>query len=154
MRTGAGTSKRDDVRELNAKLSIKSKYAERGAVARHKRGLNVVEQDVSWNKDLSDEDWATIGGTTRLEVLNMESCYIQAGTIVRYMRGLDIEELSISWNTNLSNEDWRTIGGMTMLSRLYMGGCDIGKEQVLRYLERLQCHIASQNVFTAADCII
>eukprot|EP00866_Antonospora_locustae_P001475 jgi/Antlo1/1475/655 len=103
--------------------------------------LNLVELGVSFNTNLSDEDWDTIGRMTRLKRLDISGCDIEAGVIEKHMQSLNLVELDVSHNKNLSDKDWKTVGEMTNLKKLNISGCDVQKEQFSRYLGGLRCHI-------------
>ncbi|EZG70294.1 hypothetical protein GNI_056170 [Gregarina niphandrodes] len=46
---------------------------------------NIVELDISWDKNRSDSDWKTIGEMTGLERLNIESCNMQEEQCSRHL---------------------------------------------------------------------
>eukprot|EP00866_Antonospora_locustae_P001432 jgi/Antlo1/1432/2591 len=114
-----------------------------GEIAQHLQKLknNLVELDVSLNKNLSDEDWKTVGEMTRLERLYISGCDIKPGTIAQQMQKLNLTDLDVSHNKNLSDKDWKTVGEMTRLERLNISGCDVQEEQFLIHLGGLRCHI-------------
>eukprot|EP00866_Antonospora_locustae_P001531 jgi/Antlo1/1531/561 len=89
-----------------------------GTIAKHMQKLNIVELDVSWNRNLSDKDWKTVGKMRRLGRLNTRGCNIQAETVAQHMQKLNLLELDVTWNGNLSDKDWKTVGEMTRLKRL------------------------------------
>eukprot|EP00866_Antonospora_locustae_P000075 jgi/Antlo1/75/1268 len=127
------------------KLYIRDCNVKPGTIAQHMQSMrdSLVELDVSTNKNLSDEDWETVGEMTNIEMLNIGHCSIRAGTIKKHMQSLknNLVELDVSWNENLSDEDWKTVGEMTRLERLNISGCDVQEEQFSRYLRGLECHI-------------
>eukprot|EP00866_Antonospora_locustae_P000537 jgi/Antlo1/537/40 len=104
------------------RLDISGCDVKPGTITKYMQSLknNIVELNVSWNRNLSDEDWKTVGEMTRLERLKMCDCNIKPGTITKHMQSLNLVELDISWNEKLSNEDWKTAEEITGVDRRYM----------------------------------
>eukprot|EP00866_Antonospora_locustae_P000726 jgi/Antlo1/726/516 len=64
----------------------------------HDQKNNLVELDVSWNKNLSCEDWKTVGEMTRLETLDISDCQIDENLLYGYLYerlGHCIEEMDL-----------------------------------------------------------
>eukprot|EP00866_Antonospora_locustae_P001024 jgi/Antlo1/1024/1396 len=71
------------------RLNISGCDVEAGTIAQYMQSLknNLVELDVSENRNLSDKDWKTVGEMTRLEWLNISGCCIQEEQFSRHLRG-------------------------------------------------------------------
>eukprot|EP00866_Antonospora_locustae_P001207 jgi/Antlo1/1207/1123 len=111
-------------------------------IAKHMQSLknNITVLSVTWNRNLSDEDWKTVGGMTKLEWLNISDCDIQAGKISEHMQSLknNITVLNVSENRNLSDDDWKTVGEMRKLEWLYISDCDIQAGTITKHMQSLK----------------
>eukprot|EP00866_Antonospora_locustae_P002273 jgi/Antlo1/2273/2565 len=121
------------------KLNIRYCNIQAGMIAQHMQSLknNLVELDASENKDLSDEDWKTVGKMTRLEKLYLLDCNIQVETIAKNMQKLIIVDMDVSWNKTLNNEDWKTVGEITRLERLNIRYCNIQAGMIAQHMQKL-----------------
>eukprot|EP00866_Antonospora_locustae_P000660 jgi/Antlo1/660/701 len=121
-----------------------------GTIAEHMQSLksNLVMLYVSWNTNLSDEDWKTVGKMTKLEWLNIRYCDIQAGTIAEHMQGLknNLVVLDVSSNTNLSDEDWKTVGEMTKLEWLDVSDCNVKPGTIAKHMQSLKNNLVVLDV--------
>eukprot|EP00866_Antonospora_locustae_P001222 jgi/Antlo1/1222/2519 len=122
------------------RLDISGCNVKAGMIAQHMQSLKntLVELDISENRDLSDEDWETIGVMIRLEKLYMIRCNIQAGKIAECMQSLNLVKLNVSWNRDLSEVDWKTLGEMTRLEKLNIRGCDIQTKVIAKHMQSLK----------------
>eukprot|EP00866_Antonospora_locustae_P000572 jgi/Antlo1/572/2265 len=120
-------------------LRIKCGKVNPKAIAQHMQKLknNILELDVSSNRNLSDEDWKTVGEMTGLERLDISNCSIQAGMIAKYMQNLNLVELDVSSNTSLNDKDWETVGEMTNLERLNIRLCDVQGGTIAKCMQNL-----------------
>eukprot|EP00866_Antonospora_locustae_P000362 jgi/Antlo1/362/694 len=130
------------------RLNISNCYIRAGTIAQHMQSLknNLVELDVSWNRNISDEDWKTVGEMTRLERLNISNCYIRAGTIAQHMQSLNLVELDVSSSRNLSEEDWKTMGEMTSLKKLKMRDCNVKPGTITKHMQSLENNLMGLDV--------
>eukprot|EP00866_Antonospora_locustae_P001167 jgi/Antlo1/1167/617 len=120
-------------------LRIKCRRVRPRAIAEHTQSLknNIVGLDVSCNRDLSDEDWKTVGEMAGLKTLNISCCGIQAGTIAQHMQSLNLVELNVSYNKNLIYKDWETVGKMTRLERLNIRYCSVRPGTIAQHMQNL-----------------
>eukprot|EP00866_Antonospora_locustae_P001589 jgi/Antlo1/1589/741 len=134
---------------LETRISIWCVQVEPGAIAKHMEGLqdNIIELYISYNRNLCEEDWKTIGEMTRLERLKVGGCDIQAGWIAKYMQNLNLVELDVSYNRNLCEEDWKTIGEMTRLEILDIKCCfTIQPGTIAKYMQNQKNNLVELNV--------
>eukprot|EP00866_Antonospora_locustae_P000099 jgi/Antlo1/99/252 len=143
-----GMLERIAFRAKKTELRIKCRRERPRAIAEHMQSLknNIVELDVSCNRDPSDEDWKTVGEMAGLKTLNISCCGIQAGTIAQHMQSLNLVELNVSYNKNLIYKDWETVGKMTRLERLNISHCNTRMGTIKLYMQNLKNNLVDLDV--------
>eukprot|EP00866_Antonospora_locustae_P000725 jgi/Antlo1/725/515 len=132
------------------KLKMQDCNVKPGTITNYMQSLknNLVELDVTGNRNLSDEDWKTVGEMKKLEKLKMQDCNVKPGTITKHMQGLksNLVELDVSMNANLSNEDWKTVGEMTRLKMLNIKCCNVQAGTITKHMKNQKNNLVELDV--------